>query len=353
MQTGSSLEAKKPQCGNTEASGNEINFEEEIVMGDNSTAVSSVIPFRSAKLLLIERDGQPFIPMKPVVEGMGLDWKSQHAKLQGGRFNSVMVMITTTGADGKRYEMACLPLRKLAGWLMSIHASKVRPELREGIIAYQEECDDVLWSYWNDGIAVRQHDRNVVTVINELIGMSELSVIKGLIRDKGKAIAADKRQSFALTMHNRLHTRFNVPRTELIPAGQFEAACNFIAAYNVLEGEFIAKEPPQLQLPLNIHYPIEALAALREGMLTVRNEKQAWLDVTLDDIRDTSDGTTPLESLLWDLEKAGFDIRGAWWELRTYRNKLREITSFVKGLGRVMEEPQRYAVDAPKGRAAA
>lgn len=203
--------------------------------------------------------------------------------------------------------------------------------------------------------AGRYEDRQakMPTLIDELIGMSELSVIKGLIRDKGKTVAAEKRQSFALTMHNRLHTRFNVPRTELIPAGQFEAACNFIAAYNVLEGELITKEPPQLQLPLNIHYPIEALAALREGMLTVRNEKQAWLDVTLDDIRDTRDGTTPLESLLWDLEKAGFDIRGAWWELRTYRNKLREVTSFAKGLGRVVEEPQRYAVDAPKGRAAA
>lgn len=203
--------------------------------------------------------------------------------------------------------------------------------------------------------AGRYEDQQVKmpTLIDELIGMSELSVIKGLIRDKGKAVAADKRQSFALTMHNRLHTRFNVPRTELIPAGQFEAACNFIAAYSVLEGEFLAKEPPQLQLPLSIHYPVEALAAIREGMLTVRNDTQAWLDVTLDDIRDTRDGSTPLESLLWDLEKAGFDIRGAWWELRTYRNKLREITSFVTGLGRVMEEPQRYAVDAPKGRAAA
>lgn len=197
------------------------------------------------------------------------------------------------------------------------------------------------------------HQAKMPTLIDELIGMSELSVIKGLIRDKGKAVSADRQKSFALTMHNRLHTRFNVPRTELIPAGQFEAACNFIAAYSVLEGEFLPKEAEQKELPLSIHYPVEALAALREGMLTVRNDTQAWLDVTLDDIRDTRDGSTPLEGLLWDLEKAGFDIRGAWWELRTYRNKIREITSFVKGLGRVMEEPQRYAVDAPKGRAAA
>ena len=343
---------KAPVLAGAEAFDNVNRSRRNVEMND-STATSCVIPFRSAKLLLVERDGQPFVPMRPVVEGMGLAWQTQHRKLMSGRFASVITMMVTTGVDGKQYEMACLPLKKLPGWLMSIHASKVKPSLRDNVLAYQNECDEVLWSYWNDGIAVRQHDRNAMTVVNELIGMSELSVIKGLIRDKGKAIAADKRQSFALIMHNRLHTRFNVPRTELIPASQFEAACNFIAAYNVLEGEFLAKEPPQLQLPLSIHYPIEALAAIREGMLTVRNDKQAWLDVTLEDIRDTRDGSTPLESLLWDLEKAGFDIRGAWWELRTYRNKLREITSFVTGLGRVMEEPQRYAVDAPKGRAAA
>jgi|GEM_PF-1052612 len=94
--------------------------------------------------------------------------------------------------------------------------------------------------------AIRKHGRyedhqaKMPTLMDELIGMSELSVIKGLIRDKGKAVSADRQKSFALTMHNRLHTRFNVPRTELIPAGQFEAACNFIAAY-VLEGEFLPR----------------------------------------------------------------------------------------------------------------
>jgi prophage antirepressor-like protein len=97
--------------------------------------------------------------------------------------------------------------------------------------------------------AIRKHGRyednqgKMPTLMDELIGMSELSVIKGLIRDKGKAVSSDRQKSFALVMHNRLHTRFNVPRTELIPADQFEAACNFIAAYNVLEGEFMAARP--------------------------------------------------------------------------------------------------------------
>lgn len=80
----------------------------------------------------------------------------------------------------------------------------------------------------------------MTTLMNELIGMSELNVIKGLIRDKSKAVPADQRQGFQLTMHNRLHTRFNVPRTELIPAEQFDQACNFIGGY-ALEGEYLPK----------------------------------------------------------------------------------------------------------------
>ncbi len=116
--------------------------------------MSIVVPFRQSELLLVNHDGQPFVPMRPVVQGMGLDWKSQHVKLTTGRLAPVMVEITTTGSDGKQYQMTCLPLRKLPGWLMSIHPNKVKPELRENILAYQNECDDVLWAYWNDGEAL-------------------------------------------------------------------------------------------------------------------------------------------------------------------------------------------------------
>lgn len=81
----------------------------------------------------------------------------------------------------------------------------------------------------------------MATLVDELIGMTEVNVIKGLIRDKAKVIPIDRRRGFQLAMHNRLHTRFNVPRVELIPAQQFEAACNFVASY-ALEGEWLPKE---------------------------------------------------------------------------------------------------------------
>lgn len=111
------------------------------------------VPFHNAELYLIDFNGQPYTAMRPIVENMGLDWKAQLVKIKQ-RFNSVVGEITTTGKDGKQYKMLCLPLKKLFGWLMTISPNKVKPELRETVIKYQEECDDVLWDYWAKGKAV-------------------------------------------------------------------------------------------------------------------------------------------------------------------------------------------------------
>ncbi|OSK33736.1 antirepressor protein ant [Escherichia coli B671] len=90
--------------------------------------------------------------MKPIVEGMGLDWKSQLVKIVN-RFGQGMVEITIPTAGGNQ-KMICLPLRKLAAWLNSISANKVRPEIRDRVLQYQAECDDVLYDYWTKGVAV-------------------------------------------------------------------------------------------------------------------------------------------------------------------------------------------------------
>ncbi len=71
------------------------------------------VPFYNDTLVLADENGTPFVAMRPIVENMGLSWGSQHTKLIE-KFESVISIIGTTGADGKRYEMVCLPLRKLA-----------------------------------------------------------------------------------------------------------------------------------------------------------------------------------------------------------------------------------------------
>ena len=51
--------------------------------------------------------------------------------------------VTATEAGGRR-EMLCLPLDLLNGWLFSVTAAHVKPEIRERLIRYQKECYRVL-----------------------------------------------------------------------------------------------------------------------------------------------------------------------------------------------------------------
>lgn len=104
------------------------------------------VPFHGDTVVLVGQDNEPYVAMKPIVANMGMDWKSQHSKL-AERFASTMVEITTVAEDGKLKGMACLPLKKLPGWLYSNSLNKVAPKLRDKIIRYQEKCDDTLWNY--------------------------------------------------------------------------------------------------------------------------------------------------------------------------------------------------------------
>lgn len=141
--------------------------------------------FHGDTVVLVGKDDEPYVAMKPVVANMGLDWKSQHAKL-GEKFGSVMAEITTTGVDGKLYGMTCLPLRKLAAWLYSISPYKVAPELRDKVVQYQEECDEVLWNYWSKGVATRP---GAVTIAQQ-ISMSKhrFALMKELMRSRNKVM---------------------------------------------------------------------------------------------------------------------------------------------------------------------
>ncbi|MEO8643100.1 phage antirepressor N-terminal domain-containing protein [Pseudomonas sp.] len=105
------------------------------------------VPFHGETVVLVYLGKEPYVAMRPIVENLGLGWSAQRIKIVE-RFDSVVSEIDTTGADGKRYGMTCLPLRKLAAWLYTINPKKVAPELRDKIIQYQEKCDEVLWQYW-------------------------------------------------------------------------------------------------------------------------------------------------------------------------------------------------------------
>lgn len=144
------------------------------------------VPFYEDTVVLVGKDYEPLVAMKPIVINMGLDWKSQHAKVTE-KFSSVMVEITTTGGDGKQYTMTCLPLRKLPAWLYSISPNKVKPELRDKIIRYQEECDDALWGYWSKRVNTH-HTGSPSTTQQISLSRHRISLLKELQRTRNRVI---------------------------------------------------------------------------------------------------------------------------------------------------------------------
>lgn len=123
------------------------------------------VPFHGSALYVVNHNGEPYTPMKPIVEGMGLDWKSQRTKIKQ-RFAKGGVEITIPTAGGPQ-RMLCLQLRKLAAWLATIQPNKVKPAIRDNVIRYQDECDDVLYDYWTKGAAVNPRKLSVMEELNQ------------------------------------------------------------------------------------------------------------------------------------------------------------------------------------------
>ncbi|MGN7612837.1 phage antirepressor N-terminal domain-containing protein [Magnetococcales bacterium HHB-1] len=117
------------------------------------------VSFLDQKFSIIEIDGEPFTPVRPIVDGMGLDWATQFRKLTSNRKRWCVVKMTTLFKSGNQ-EMVCMPVRKLPAFFATISPNKCNPEIRETVERYLEECDDVLWRYWS-GKTVQSRENQV------------------------------------------------------------------------------------------------------------------------------------------------------------------------------------------------
>lgn len=120
-----------------------------------TTSSLSPVIFHGDTLHILSQNGEPFTPMKPIVENMGLDWRTQQRKLDANRGRWGMVMMTIPSTSGDQQTL-CMPVRKLPAFMASINPKKVREELRERIRLYQDECDNALWDYWTKGQATKR-----------------------------------------------------------------------------------------------------------------------------------------------------------------------------------------------------
>jgi len=187
----------------------------------NTTAVQ----FHGQPIITALSAGVAYVAMKPIVENLGMSWGTQQQKLARhvGKFGCIHMNIPSPGGI---QQMLVLPLRKLNGWLFSINPEKVRADIRDKLIQYQEECFSVLYEYWAKGEVKKKTRQSTASQLTPLRQTAERLITTGL----GK-IYPD--------IWKLVHQRFDVEHIHQLQPEQISEAVEFL---NVLEGEYIGKQ---------------------------------------------------------------------------------------------------------------
>lgn len=200
-------------------------------MSNNSTAVSNVIPFAfEAKSVRVQEiDGSPWFCVTDVCSILGYsnsrDAMSKHCREKGVAKRDTLTskgkQVLTFIDEGNLYRLI-------------IKSRKEEAQRFESWV-----CDEVLPAIRKTGTYIDTSNK-MSTLVDDVIGVSGTNLINGVIGQKVATLPVGVQRQAKHKLHAILHTRFNVPRTELIPAGKLDVACEYLAAY-ALEGEFLPK----------------------------------------------------------------------------------------------------------------
>ncbi|EOY8024250.1 phage antirepressor N-terminal domain-containing protein [Salmonella enterica] len=248
-------------------------------------AVNTIsVPFNGQQIITAMAAGVTYVAMRPIVENIGIDWAAQFVKLkkQSKKFGCCDI---ATPSKGGIQKMLCIPLKKLNGWLFSINPEKVRADIRDKLIQYQEECFTVLHDYWTKGVAIKTAPETTV---------DDRTPLRGIVnRIMGK---------YGLTyqaVYKLVHKEFDVKHIDELSPKQMVEAVEYLAA-KAIEGEFLGKQK-SVASP-RYHFPVETADPHN------RIFANDWISAQV--ILDERNRAPELE-LLDELEKDGCDVQGA------------------------------------------
>lgn len=296
----------------------------ELTMNSVAIADRTInVPFYGNSLFVVEHNGEAYTPMRPIIDGMGMTYQGQAEKLKSRFAKGVReILIPTKGGE---QTMLCLALRKLNGWLQTISPNKVKPEIRDRVIQYQEECDDVLYEYWTKGEV--KNPRKVKKSLPGKITAEQQEAIKQLVMTRGKALPKECQAKAMITLWSSLKSHFGCSYKE-ISDDQFTEALS-IAARVPLEGEFLGKQEtlpaPKFDVSIPLQWWLDNNPVVRSGNLSFgRGRTAPALDVTMDMLCGDN-STSAAIRLINVLEDAGFDVSAPKAEIVAMRKHLGNV----------------------------
>lgn len=161
--------------------------------------VNVLAKVNGVEIQIVENNASKLIPIKPICEALEIDYPRQFSKIKEDEFLSSVVALTpTTGADGKTYEMTCLPFEFVFGWLFTINPKNVKEEAREAVSKYRVECYRALFEYFTEPATFLKEKQSMIDKYLEEYDTASRNFKDAQKIMKKKKEAFDKVRSFSL-----------------------------------------------------------------------------------------------------------------------------------------------------------
>lgn len=115
----------------------------------------------------------------------------------------------------------------------------------------------------------------VAKAVSEALGAEGARTLSNVMRCRVAKLDAEHQRSATAKLASALHARFDVPRMELIPADQMDAACNFVASY-AIEGEYLPAQTHADGIHLD-QFETANLYMLMSRFVTMEKHKSSML----------------------------------------------------------------------------
>lgn len=207
-------------------------------MDNNITFVS----FHGSSLATVKVKNTIYVCMKSVVQGIGLDWSTQHRKLKGCYQKYGCGFLSIPIKNGTK-KILVIPLKKLTNWLQSINPKKVKDSLKELVGVYQNECSQAIHSHWRKSRVAKKRGRPGLVKENGASGLlpAQITMIKTLHKQLVMSVEPEKQTELAMTLWQAVRTRYGVSY-EKVPSSKFIDVICLLSRVAVKKVNFNSKE---------------------------------------------------------------------------------------------------------------
>lgn len=314
-----------------------------------STASPVSINFHGTNIPTFNVEGVVRVAMKPICDAIGISWSGQFERIKRHKVLGSCVRVIRMQVVGERQgrKLITLPLNKLNGWLFGVDASRVKPEIRERLVEYQEECFEVLSDYWQKGAA--QNER--------FTSIDDRKPLNRAVRTLANLRSAQGESADYAGMWKLVNGYLGLAHIEDASPDQVDRAMMFVQdsiereTAKIIEGDYIGRQAlPQPKAQPAIHYPMEAWPEINPQLRSDwANEiptiypNRRWVKAR--HLYGES-ATSPTLRLLGQLKSAGFDVGCCEAEVSAMRHHIGEGESLRRDVERMMGRSQSMAVTA-------